>query len=89
VLLHLLKWEYQRNHRSRSWAGSIIEHRGRIQDALKDSPSLKPYLEDILAEAYTRALKQALAETGLPADTFPAECDYEIAQILNDDFLPQ
>jgi Domain of unknown function DUF29 len=89
VLLHLLKWEYQRSHRSRSWAGSIIEHRGRIQDALKDSPSLKPYLEDILAEAYTRALKQALAETGLPADTFPAECDYEIAQILNDDFLPQ
>ncbi len=48
VLLHLLKWQYQPERRSGSWEGSIIEHRRRIKKALKESPSLKPYLERYL-----------------------------------------
>lgn len=89
VLLLLLKWQYQPERRSGSWEGSIIEHRRRIKKALKESPSLKPYLESILAESYVEAVKQALAETGLPLETFPLECPYELAALLNDDFLPQ
>ena len=71
VLLHLLKWQYQPEHRSGTWEGSIIEHRRRIKKALKESPSLKPYFESIFAECYTEAVKQAKAETGLPLETFP------------------
>lgn len=89
VLVHLLKWQYQPKYRSGSWEGSIIEHRRRIREALNDSPSLQPYLDNIFAECYTQAVKQAKAETGLPLETFPKECLYELIEVMNDEFLPQ
>jgi len=89
VLRHLLKWQYQLEHRSRSWMASIVEHRIRVAQALEESPSLKPYVEKDLATAYRHAVKVAIAETGLPDKTFPAECPYAIAQVLNEDFIPE
>jgi hypothetical protein len=88
VLLYLLKWQYQPEYRSGSWAGSIIEHRRRIKKAIKESPSLKPYLEEIFSESYLEAVKQAKAETGLPSLTFPQQCPYKLTQVINDDYLP-
>lgn len=89
VLLHLLKWQYQPEMRSGSWKGSIVEHRRRIKDDLQDSPSLKPFLEKIFAECYTDAVEQASAETGLLPTTFPDQCPYTIAQVLDASFLPE
>ena len=89
VLLHLLKWQFQPERRSGSWEGSIIEHRRRIKKALKESPSLKPYLEDIFAECYIEAVKQAKAETSLPLESFPIECPYGLAELIDDEFLPE
>ncbi|PPS44344.1 DUF29 domain-containing protein [Chroococcidiopsis sp. TS-821] len=89
LLLHLLKWQYQPEYRSGSWESSIIEHRRRIKKSLKESPSLKHYLESIFAEAYIEAVKQAKAETGLPLETFPTQCPYELAEVVNDEFLPE
>lgn len=89
VLLHLLKWQFQPGQRSGSWESSIVEHRRRIRRALQESPSLKPYLESIFAEAYREAVKQAKAETGLPLEQFPIDCPYELANLLNDEFLPE
>ena len=43
LLLHLLKWHHQPAQRTGNWAGSILEHRRRIHEALKDSPSLQSY----------------------------------------------
>lgn len=88
VLLHLLKWQYQSEKRSGSWEASILEHRRRIRKALQTSPSLKPYLETVLAESHTSVRKQAKAETGLPLETFPIDCPYDVSSILDDDFLP-
>ncbi|MBD1844571.1 DUF29 domain-containing protein [Cyanobacteria bacterium FACHB-63] len=88
VLLHLLKWQYQPGKRSGSWEASLLEHRRRIRKALQTSPSLEPYLENIVAESYSAATKQAKAETGLPLETFPTDCPYDVASILDDDFLP-
>ena len=73
LLLHLLKWQFQPERRSGSWQGSIVEHRRRILRSLKDSPSLKPYPEEIFADCYQAAVEQASAETQLPEATFPAE----------------
>lgn len=28
-------------------------------------------------------------ETGLPQDTFPRECPFSVAQVLDEDFLPE
>jgi hypothetical protein len=89
VLTHLLKWQYQPAFRSGSWKGSIVEHRRRIRDTLKDSPSLKPYLEEVFAQCYLDAVEQASAETELRVETFPGECPYTSAEVLDSNFLPE
>lgn len=89
VLLHLLKWEYQPEYRSGSWRGSIREHRRRINEDLKDSPSLVPYLQEIWAECYENAREQAVDETGLSLETFPKMLSYTAEQVLNSKFMPQ
>jgi hypothetical protein len=89
VLLHLLKWQHQPEMQCGSWRGSIVEHRQRLRDDLQDSPSLKPYLPEILASAYADVRDRAAAETGLALHQFPRDCEYTIDQILDREFLPQ
>jgi hypothetical protein len=88
VLMHLLKWQYQPEKRSNSWKFSIREHRKRIIIILKDSPSLKRYLSEIITECYRDARKEAAYETGLSIDTFPVDCIFTQEEILNLDYLP-
>jgi hypothetical protein len=40
--MHLLKWEFQPQRRSHSWAGMIRRERGEIADHLAENPGLKP-----------------------------------------------
>jgi hypothetical protein len=88
VLLHLLKWEFQSEHRTGGWRGSIREHRRRITEDLKDSPSLVPYLQEIWTECYENAREQASDETGLSLEIFPIVCPYDHERVLNSKFLP-
>jgi len=88
VILHLLKWHYQPERRSGSWRGSIAEGRVQILALLQDSPSLKPYLLEILAACYDDASLIAIAETTLPDATFPVSCPYTIEQLIDTGFLP-
>ncbi len=88
VLLHLLKWQFQPERRSGSWRGSLREHRDRLEDALKASPSLGPYVTEIGSESYERARKRAADETGLPLTLFPAICPYSQEETLAEEFLP-
>ena len=87
VLTHLLKWQYQPEFKSGSWKGSIVEHRRRIREALKDSPCLKPYLQEVFDECYSDAVEQANAETGLSVETFPQVCPYTSVEVLDSNFL--
>jgi hypothetical protein len=88
VVLHLLKWQFQPALRGGSWAGSIVEHRRRVRDAIADSPSLKPYLQESYLDWYGDAARQAIAETQLPPEVFPVTCPYALPEILDFDFLP-
>lgn len=88
LLLHLLKWEFQPEMRSGSWAGSIIEHRQRLRDLLNDSPSLRNYVAEVISLAYSDAIIRAVNETRLDASVFPIDCPYDILNILNPSFLP-
>jgi ribosomal protein L29 len=86
VLAHLLKWEFQPSHRAGSWKGSIKNGRRRIARLFKDQPSLRPYLSEILLEAYQEACELAQDETGL--QLFPFELPYGVEEILNLEFFP-
>ena len=88
VLMHLLKYRYQPSRRSKSWRSSIREHRKRILRGFQNSPSLKPYFTEILAECYQDAREQAADETGLPLVKFPEQCPFSQEEILNTDYLP-
>lgn len=88
VLQHLLKWQYQPSHRSRSWQSSIIEHRLRIEDAFMESPSLKRYFAEIFDDTYAGAIQLASSETGIAKKAFPKTCPYTQEQVLDPDFLP-
>jgi hypothetical protein len=88
LLMHLLKWKYQPQKQTGSWRSSIREHRRRILKALRNSPSLKRYFEEIFEEVYQEARLQASDETELPLETFPSECPFTQEEIFNPDYLP-
>lgn len=82
LIMHLLKWEFQPNLRSRIWELIIKEQRLCLQSLLDDSPSLKPHLISILDRIYKLAVIEAELETGL--NTFPEICPFAITQILEE-----
>jgi phage pi2 protein 07 len=88
IILHLLKWQYQPEKRSNSWKFSLREHRQRLQKAFRDSPSLKVYYLQILAECYEDGRQLAADETGLSLTIFPVEIPFTPEQILDPNFLP-
>jgi hypothetical protein len=85
LLAHALKWVHQPDHRSRSWRGTIVEQRQELS-GLVVSGVLRNHAEAVLPEAYAEAVERAAAETGLAAESFPAECPYTLEQLLSADF---
>jgi hypothetical protein len=88
VLMHLLKYQYQKEKRSNSWLFTIKEHRRRLREEFQTSPSLKKYSIEVLAECYQDARDLAATETGLSIDTFPVQSPFTPEQTLNPDYLP-
>jgi hypothetical protein len=89
LLLHLLKWQFQPNLHGNSWRLTIEEQRYRLEDHLKDNPSLKAQLGQAMRDAYRLALVEAQRETGLARSTFPNECPYAFDQAMSPDFWPE
>jgi hypothetical protein len=88
ILHHLLKWRVQPGLRGRSWQSTLREQRRQVEKLLKESPSLRPQLRALIDAAYPDALADALDETGLPLQTFPADCPFPAEQILDQQYLP-
>jgi hypothetical protein len=86
LVLHMLKWDHQPAGRSRSWAVSIANQRIAIEDVLDDNPGLRPRIPEAMARAYRQARILAARETGLPEETFPAECPYSWDEIISREF---
>lgn len=89
VLMHLLKYAYQPQKRSNSWRFTIKEHRRRIQESLKESPSLRAYLLQNFDECYREARDLAATETGLDVSVFSEANPFTLEQTLDRGFLPQ
>ncbi|MBD1927102.1 DUF29 domain-containing protein [Trichocoleus sp. FACHB-90] len=88
LLIHLLKYNYQSEKRSNSWLASIVEHRQRLRQAFKESPSLQPYFTEIFDECYQDARELAAAETGLEIESFPVETPFTPEEALDSGYLP-
>ncbi len=88
LLTHLLKWEFQNEKRNSGWEGSIKESRRGIKKLIADSPSLRGFPAQVLAEEYKGAKELAADETGYPEDIFPKDCPYAIEDVLTKGFLP-
>jgi len=86
LMLHMLKWDHQPAHRSRSWALSIDAQRVEIEDVLGDNPGLKPRIDEAIARGYRKARIEAAKETGLDKADFPAECPYSWDHIVSREF---
>ena len=92
LVMHLLKWRYQpeeHSYRGHSWRSTINEQRDRLELLLRDNPSLRLQLPEVLAERYPQARKHASNETGKSLNTFPEVCSWTAEQILDDDFWPE
>jgi hypothetical protein len=86
---HLLKWQFQPSHRSRSWENTIREQRTRCQRRLKKTPSLRPMLtdEEWADEMWADGVSIARQETGM--ENFPETRAWDLeAEVLRDDWLP-
>jgi hypothetical protein len=89
LLQHLLKWQIQPNRRSTSWQTTILLQRRELVKLLNESPSLRRVLSENLPEAYEGGRLRAVRETGLRRSTFPEECPFTLAQILDSEFFPE
>jgi predicted DNA-binding ribbon-helix-helix protein len=89
LVMHLLKCQYQPEKRTPSWNNTLSNCRDKIQDCLEDTPSLQRFLQDSewIEKYYRRARRDAAKETQKSLQTFPTECPYMIAQILDPEFL--
>ena len=84
ILLHLLKWQYQSNRRSRSWENSIDNNRRQVERIIMDSPSLQAQLPDLIMAEYASTRRSASRQTRLPLTTFPEICPFSTEQVTGD-----
>ena len=61
----------------------------RVADFIADNPSLKAMLDDVTAQAYRYARREAAIETSLGEDRFPGQCPWTFAKAIEDGFLPE
>jgi Domain of unknown function DUF29 len=88
VLLHLLKWQAQHALRGPSWRKTLRTQRREIRKLLKQSPSLRREVPDLMRDAYADAVKDAIEETGPRPDVFRDTCPYASDDVLDEDHLP-
>jgi hypothetical protein len=88
LTMHLLKWQFQPQKRSRSWRGTINDQRDEIEQLLEEDPSLRREIEGLVDKRYRIARANAAGEIGLALRTFPIRCPYTANQILDDAYFP-
>jgi hypothetical protein len=69
--------------RSKLWQVTIDSERREIHWILRDSPSLKDKLSEIIRDSYEAALYLVRLETSLAAKDLPKACPYPVEQILD------
>jgi len=89
---HLLKLQYMhglsRDYNARGWRLSVRSARFAINKLLRQSPSLRPRLPEMLPDAYYTGRLMALRDPELPEEELPELCPWTVEQLTDDTFLP-
>jgi hypothetical protein len=94
LILDLLKWQmqpalrYGQKGRS-SWLNSIVHSRVMLEKIFEQSPSLERFAEESLPRNYPAAVREASVQTQIDRKDFPPNCPYTLAQLLDQDYLPE
>jgi hypothetical protein len=92
IIEHLLKlsyWTEVKEENARGWRVTIVEQRRQIIRLLGDSPSFKPWLEEIFLECYEVARKDTIKANKLPENIFTIQPFFTLQELLNPDYLPE
>jgi len=89
LISHLLKWQFQKAKRGRSWSNTIDDAREKIEELLRDNPSFEHRTLAIAQAEYLSAMGRAARETGINKSRFPIELPYSIDQLRDVDYLPE
>ncbi|MCX7997803.1 MAG: DUF29 domain-containing protein [Leptospiraceae bacterium] len=89
LIMHLLKWIFQKEKRTRSWHATIVEQRKELNKIFRDSKNLKNHGKRNFHEEYLDARDIASAETGLPLSTFTEEPPFTFEQVIDEKYLPE
>ncbi|RVU21864.1 DUF29 domain-containing protein [Methylobacterium oryzihabitans] len=88
ILTGLLRWAVQVDLRCHGWAVTIGTQRRRVLRLLRDSPSLRSALPDLIATVYPEAKARAVLESALFDDSFSESCPFSEAEIFDESWLP-
>ena len=85
LMMHLLKWEFQpQGHEdSHSWYDTIVEQRQAIARVLRDSPSLRRLVPDLLTGVYAGARTRAIGAMGVLGPLLPGQGPLQRASTLD------
>lgn len=86
-LLKLAYWESETEYNQNHWRGEITNFRKQIKRLLRDSPSLKPFLESIIDECYQDGKEIASQKMGIDINIFPEKSMANLEQILDENWL--
>jgi hypothetical protein len=65
-----------------AWDLSIKEANHKAQKTLKENPSLKPKLKEIVEDAYFSARIRAALETKMQEKIFPEKCPWSLKDLF-------
>ena len=91
LIEHLLKleyWETEKEDNAREWKNTVIEQRKQIEILLRESPSLKSLLPELLLTTYQDAREVFLRKSESPPTTVPVESPLTLTTILDPNYFP-
>ncbi|HXR34784.1 MAG TPA: DUF29 domain-containing protein [Candidatus Binataceae bacterium] len=90
LLVHLLKWRFQPKRRSKSWKATVAVQRLKLRRHLRDNPGLKPFVPDLLAEAYDTARIEVAGRLSTPEESqLPTACPWSFEELIDETFKPE
>jgi hypothetical protein len=86
LLVSLLRWEFEPDQRSAHCRSLIDSQRFAIADHLRESPSLRSAVDEVLPRTYRMAARRAEHESGHAP--YRAACPYGADLLLDSAFFP-